>query len=157
MMMMMMTMACVCVCVCGIAAIRAGRMLGLRKGKSVMPFPLARLLKFDLTCQCLEVRTDQEWKLFSKIADAHRRFGCNNTQWEHRYYREVDMTMDKRHFTRTPNIPAARSNLLPVIEGRMVHQFQFGAKRYISGSGRSAVWESSQAASVSEVRPQFRH
>ena len=29
---------------------------------------------------------------------------------------------------------------IPVIEGRMVQQFRFGAKAYISGSGRSAKW-----------------
>lgn len=131
-----------------------GRDGSIVAGPSVA-IPLTRLRKLRSDLSVPEVRTDDEWKLFSKIANAHLPFGCPGTNWAHRFFREVDMTMDKCHFTRTPNMRAARSNFLPVIEGRMVHQFQFGAKSYISGSGRSAVWESSQAASVSEVRPQF--
>ena len=127
---------------------------GVVAGPSV-PIPLTRLQSFRPDLSVPEVRSDPEWRLFSKIAALHGRFGCSDSGWAHRFYREVDMTMDKRHFTRAPNIAATRPNLLPVIEGRMVHQFQFGAKSYISGSGRSALWNSSQAASVAQVRPQY--
>ena len=40
---------------------------------------------------------------------------------------------------------------IPVIEGRMIQQFRFGAKAYGYGSGRSAKWTPSVAA----VKPQF--
>lgn len=49
--------------------------------------------------------------------------------------REIDMTNDKKMFCATQ-----LDDSIPVVEGRMVQQYRFGAKSYLSGSGRSAIW-----------------
>src|SRR5690606_6138370 len=75
-------------------------------------------------------------------------------EWNVRFRREVDMTNDARRFL--PRLRAVeegavrradgawlhpdRGVLLPVYEGRMVHQFDAAAKAHIEGHGRSAKW-----------------
>ena len=97
-----------------------------------------------------EIRNEREWSLFYKISDNHVRFGDKVGLWDHVYYRELDMTLDKRLFSKQK-----LNNSIPLIEGRMVHQFVFGAKSYVSGSGRKAIWEESYAANARELLPQF--
>jgi hypothetical protein len=43
---------------------------------------------------------------------------------------------------------------VPLVEGRMVHQFRFGAKVYVEGSGRRATW-APVPLGVSSIAPQF--
>jgi len=63
--------------------------------------------------------------------------------------REVDMTQDKPCF-----LPNPAKGTVPLIEGRMAHQYQFSAKRYISGTGRRALWLPN-GKDVEEMHPQF--
>ena len=93
-------------------------------------------LRPDLTVP--EVRSDREWRLFAKMAQAGEIFG-DSDEWKAEFAREVDMTNDKGLF-----LPAPKRGALGVVEGRMVQQHRFGAKGYVSGSGRSAVWETFQ-------------
>jgi hypothetical protein len=58
------------------------------------------------------------------------------------------MTKEKANFCRIPS-----KAHLPLIEGRMVHQHRFGVKKYISGTGRKAVWMPLPVGK-SEVSPQ---
>lgn len=88
----------------------------------------------DLTIP--EVRNKDELKLFFKICDNGKKWGNVNNEWEADISREVDMTSDKDNF-----ISKQAKNSFPVIEGRMVQQYRFGAKTYLSGQGRSAVWK----------------
>ena len=95
----------------------------------------------DLTIP--ECRNEAEKELFMKI--------CSNghswkDKWSIDISREVDMTNDRSSFHKKTN-----DNDIPVIEGRMVQQFRFGAKAYVSGSGRSAKW----IPNVGSVNPQF--
>lgn len=95
----------------------------------------------DLTIP--ECRSAAEKDLFIKI--------CSNGQewreaWSVDIAREVDMTNDRAHF----HIHRSDDDI-PVIEGRMVQQFRFGAKAYVSGSGRSAKW----VPNVGSVKAQF--
>ena len=90
---------------------------------------LARHRK-DLTIP--EVFTKEELDLYFRICEK----SCDITDWNYSISREVDMTNDKRHFKSTPD-----KDTIPVIEGRMVQPYRLGAKRYISGSGRKAIWE----------------
>lgn len=95
----------------------------------------------DLTVP--ECRTASERDLFFKI--------CKNghswkDEWSVDILREVDMTNNRPDFH-----TKISGNDIPVIEGRMVQQFRFGAKSYVSGSGRSAKWMPCSG----KLRPQF--
>lgn len=81
-----------------------------------------------------EVRSESEWRLFRKLHRGNERFGISRL-WRHVFCREVDMTRDRNKFLKRPS-----SSSIPVIEGRMVHQFTCAAKAYVSGTGRKAVW-----------------
>jgi hypothetical protein len=105
-------------------------------------------LRPDLTLP--EVKTQAEWDLFQRLAETHPVFGDSNSPWSHRYHRELDMSLDRTLFEK-----AAQAGHLPLIEGRMVHQFQFGAKAYKAGTGRKALWVNSSAGSLDVTRPQF--
>lgn len=91
-----------------------------------------------------ECRTIQERDLFYKICKNGRSW---KDEWSADVLREVDMTNKRSDFCKKRS-----RNTVPVIEGRMVQQFRFGAKAYQSGSGRSAKWIPSTG---NELRPQF--
>jgi hypothetical protein len=63
------------------------------------------------------------------------------------YVRELDMTNDSGLFIAAATaLSLARCSqeerhLLPLYEGRLVHQFDAAAKRYLGGEGRMARWE----------------
>lgn len=100
-----------------------------------------------------EVRTEREANVLQRIW-LH---GCRMR--EHDLYRnvhpvrELDMTLDRSLFE-----SAAESSFIsdgiPIIEGRMVSQFRYGCKEYISGSGRSAHW-SIVPPGMNKIAPQF--
>lgn len=116
-----------------------------------------------------DVRSSQETKLFRKLHRSARPLGERQGDWNVKFRREIDMTNDSRHFV---NIHDAQQQgavlnldtgqwvhpdlglLMPVIEGRMVHQFDSMAKAYVSGAGRSAQW-SALAGTEKRVAPQF--
>lgn len=95
----------------------------------------------DLTVP--ECRDNAEKELFSKIMNVGQKW---KDTWSISISREIDMTNDRSLFQKEKSL-----NNIPVIEGRMVQQFRFGAKAYISGSGRSAKW----IANIGEVKAQF--
>ena len=104
-------------------------------------------LRHDLTVP--EVRTSQDWTTFAKMADHGVAWHDDTGAWRPLFCREVDMTKEKPHF-RT----SSKAGRLPVIEGRMVHQHRFGAKTYVTGTGRSALW-APQPVGASRVAPQY--
>lgn len=98
-----------------------------------------------------EVRSQREWRLFSDITRACPRLGLPEAGWHPKIVREVDMTLDKRLFQRT-----AFDGVVPLIEGRMVHQYAVGIKQYVSGAGRRADWRAVDAIRTRPpLRPQF--
>lgn len=96
-----------------------------------------------------EVRNAGEWKLFSKITEAGISWEDPDYGWKPKFCREVDMTKERKKF-----LGVYQPNTLPVIEGRMVQSHRFGVKGYVSGSGRSAIWEGYPIGS-SNLNPQF--
>lgn len=98
-------------------------------------------IRKDLTIP--ECRNTLEKDLFFKI---YKNGISWKNNWEIDISREVDMTNNKVDFYNN-NTP----NSIPIIEGRMVQQYRFGAKAYISGSGRSAKW----IPCSGEIKPQF--
>lgn len=121
---------------------------GVKSGGSVAigRAALARV-RPDLTIP--EVRSPKEWKIVRSMYDAGPRFGSAEGWWRPSIVREVDMTRDRKSFTRV-----ARRGDMAVIEGRMVHQFRTGAKSYESGTGRRAAWAVNRPGH-NEIRPQF--
>ena len=95
----------------------------------------------DLTIP--ECRDTTEKDLFVKI---YRNGVFWKDSWKIDIAREVDMTNDRPLFHKK-----STGLDVPVIEGRMVQQFRFGAKAYVCGSGRSAKW----IPNPGSVRPQF--
>ena len=96
-----------------------------------------------------EVRTSSEWKLFLHFARRGRLLRDPDGPWQPKFMREVDMTQDKPSF-----LPNPAKGAVPLIEGRMVHQYQFSAKRYVSGTGRRALWLPN-GKEVEKIHPQF--
>ena len=104
-----------------------------------------RRIRPDLTIP--EVRSTHEWEIFSLMSTGGDTLA--SPEWKHVYAREVDMTNDRSEFTFAPS-----AEMLPLVEGRMVHQHRVMAKAYVSGSGRAAVWKP-LAAARAHVAPQF--
>ncbi|MBZ2602348.1 class I SAM-dependent methyltransferase [Xanthomonas perforans] len=96
-----------------------------------------------------EVHSNASWALFQRLVERGERMGDPLSPWFAEFCREVDMTGQRSSFTRYP-----RKGQIGVIEGRHVQQHRFGAKAYVAGSGRSAVWESRPLGGA-EVVPQF--
>ncbi|MCK0515934.1 MULTISPECIES: hypothetical protein [Actinomycetes] len=82
-----------------------------------------------------EVRTAQEWELYSRLANNAVTVGDPNGPWSPTYRREIDMTLNRKDFRRKRGNAA-----LPLLEGRHVSQYRWRAKSYRSGEGRSAIW-----------------
>lgn len=119
-------------------------------GKTRVKIARSALIKTRPDLSIPEVRSKVEWKIFQKLATSGSRFGDPDGGWQPTIVREVDMTQDRDYFkfTRT-------RGTLPLMEGRMVHQFRHGAKLYASGSGRRAIWNSVPLGEPCKIRPQF--
>lgn len=96
-----------------------------------------------------EVRNEQEWDLFRRMTLSGCSWATPSSPWWPHVVREVDMTRERRQFKEF-----AAPGALPLVEGRMVGQFRFGAKVYVEGSGRRAVW-TPVPLGVTSVSPQF--
>lgn len=95
-----------------------------------------------------ELRSARDRDLFSKLHKAAPILGDTQAgPWSVGYVRELDMTNDSRLFVAAPpalndaSAGLAERQLLPLYEGRLVHQFDAAAKRYLDGEGRMARWE----------------
>lgn len=109
----------------------------------------AALAKLRPDLSIPEVRSEAEWKLFLRMAEAGHDWSDPDSLWRPEFSREVDMTRERPLFLNKQSGKA-----LPVIEGRMVHQHRFGAKAYVGGTGRSAHWSVNHPG-ASRVAPQF--
>ncbi|PCM45557.1 Eco57I restriction-modification methylase domain-containing protein [Marinobacter sp. ANT_B65] len=96
-----------------------------------------------------EIRSVAEWKLFSKIVEAGISWEEPGSGWTPKFCREVDMTKERSKF-----LSHSTSGAVPLVEGRMVQAHRFGVKGHVSGSGRSARWETYPIGG-SRLSPQF--
>ncbi len=102
-----------------------------------------------------EVRTSAERELLYRMYSRYPTVGQACSGWVFSFKRELDMTNDAEAFISVDTVRdlgySANKDgrwiskdsdivLLPVYEGRMVHQFDPIAKAYVSGQGRSSVW-----------------
>ena len=134
------------------AAVRVG--YGRSNASQCEPGPLSTIerstlerIRPDLSIP--EVRSVEEWELFQRMTLAGQSWSDRTSPWWPRIVREVDMTRERRAFLEYPTASA-----VPLIEGRMVHQFRFGAKVYVDGSGRRATW-APVPLGTNSIGPQF--
>ena len=135
-----------------LAAVKIGH--ATADNERVIPAPSVHLalkdiekLRSDLTLP--EVRSVAEWHLFKRMQDAGVATSSKDSPWYPEFCREVDMTHGRRYF-----VGRSEKGCLPVIEGRMVQPHRLGCKSYVSGEGRSAVWNNLPPGQ-SRVAPQF--
>ncbi|MGP7815025.1 Eco57I restriction-modification methylase domain-containing protein [Glutamicibacter soli] len=96
-----------------------------------------------------EVRTSDEWELFARLAKNSISIGDPTGPWRPTYRREVDMTLDKKKFKRTPD-----NESLPLLEGRHISHYRWRAKTYQSGEGRAAIWRPEPTGKAT-LKPQW--
>lgn len=106
-----------------------------------------RQVRSDLSIP--EVRSTDEWDLYSRLSNYGRTIGDPNGPWHPEYRREVDMTLDQESFSRLPD-----KGTMPLLEGRHVAQYRWRAKTYQSGEGRAADWRP-QSLSNTFLRSQW--
>jgi hypothetical protein len=118
----------------------------------------------------VEIRTQKDLEILSKIYSEASLLGQQREEgWQVAYGRELEMTEDSKQF---PPVKKWESNgfssnefgvwineddsskALPLYEGRMIDQFDFSNKAWISGKGRSAVWEEISFHEKA-IKPQF--
>lgn len=119
------------------------------------PLPKRNVLEFSpRTLSILEITNQRDLEICRKIYDHSFRIGDNAPGWEITYATEFHMTNDSKHFKLRewwekegyrPDVFGRWVNddgdvALPLYEGRMIGQFDFSQKGYVSGRGRSAVW-----------------
>jgi len=115
-----------------------------------------------------EVCTTEEKNILWKIYRRHSPPKKDSTD-RPTFNRELDMTNHSKHFIENdfaikqgfePSVdgrwisPTSQDILLPLYEGRMVHQYDHAAKEYQSGQGRSAKW-STPIPGRGEIIPHF--
>lgn len=96
-----------------------------------------------------EVRSTTEKRLFQHMCRVGRS-SAQSELWRVRPYREVDMTLDRKLFTR------GATDGIPVLEGRMLTQYRARSKQYVAGTGRAALWTPVPLSKAREIVPQFR-
>jgi hypothetical protein len=116
-----------------------------------------------------DVRSLEEADLYARLHHSHPALGESvEGGWEVGFRRELDMTNDAALFVSAEQAwregarpvsdgswaHPALGELLPVFEGRMVHQFDAAAKGHVEGHGRSARWEL-LGPGQKEIRPRY--
>ena len=118
--------------------------------------PVATLAKFSpKSLSVLEIRSMRDLEVLSKIYENSVLLGEDGPAgWGIQYAREFDMTNDSKLFVPRDKAEEAGYKadeygrwigqdgevLLPLYEGRMIGQFDFSKKGWVSGKGRTAVW-----------------
>lgn len=99
----------------------------------------------------MEFAAQENIDICRKMYERYPKFGAKIDGLSYRsYMREVDMGTDRGLFSED-------TDGLPVFEGRMVDTYDYRAKGYVSGRGRSAVWEDQPFGSPAKrIEPQWR-
>lgn len=96
-----------------------------------------------------EVSDEASWELFRRMARQGERADAPGSPWRMEVCREVDMTAQRPSF-----VPLPGPGWVAVVEGRHVHQHRLGAKAYVGGAGRAALWRPCPLGEA-RVVPQF--
>ncbi len=99
-----------------------------------------------------EIRSTLEIDILEKLYGAYPRFseGYAKLPGGRPYAAEIHMGNDRDLFTEDPSA-------IPLYEGKMVDQYDYRAKAFVSGRGRSAVWQDLAFGSPEkQIIPQWR-
>lgn len=119
-------------------------------------------------CVLPEIRSIAERNLLVRLMETGTPFFDGRTFGKVRYRREVDLTMGRAAGIFSPvsaigkfivddqgTLLAGKQRYVPVLEGRMVGQYDCFQKSWISGSGRKAVWSDNRKTGLENCQPQF--
>lgn len=126
------------------------------EAKTALAYPAERVTSFSpKSLSVLEIRSQKDLQVLTKIYANGVLLGDDGPNgWGIKYAREFDMTTDSKLFIARDKaeergfkpdaygrwVNEAGEVLLPLYEGRMIGQFDFSEKGWVSGKGRSAVW-----------------
>ncbi len=111
--------------------------------------------------------SDGEARLLGKIgATGTRLLAGGSALGTIAYERELDLTEDRKRGKLELSVQARRVGadrwigrngepLCPLIEGRMVGQYDFFEKSWVRGSGRTALWTYNNGHGLADCQPQF--
>ena len=127
------------------------------EARGALAYPAERVFSFSpKSLSVLELRSRQDLEVLTKLYENGVLLGDQGPDgWGIKYAREFDMTNDSKLFIGRDKAEAngfradvygrwvndTGEVLLPLYEGRMIGQFDFSEKGWVSGKGRGAVWE----------------
>jgi hypothetical protein len=124
--------------------------------KHVINIPADRISNFSPhNLAILELQSDKDVEVLSNIYRAATYLNGESNDWDLSYAREFDMTNDSKLFQSKDKLleqgfkdvglgvysNSSGERMLPLYEGRMIGQFNFSQKEWLSGSGRTAKWK----------------
>ena len=127
------------------------RLQDFASGKSLsIPVPVVAEFSPDAMA-VMEFAAQSEIDVCAKMYGLYPKFGAEIEGLPFRHYMaEVHMGNDRGLFSED-------EKGLPVFEGRMIDAYDYRAKGYVSGRGRSAVWEDLPFGSAAKrIQPQWR-
>ena len=140
------------------------------EAKGALGYPAERVSGFSpKSLSVLEIRSAQDLAVLTKLYANGVLLGDDGPDgWGIEYGTEFHMTNDSKLFVARDKAEAqgfrpdvygrwvneAGEVLLPLYEGRMIGQFDFSQKGWVSGKGRGAVWREI-ALEEKHVEPQF--
>lgn len=114
-----------------------------------------------------ELTSAREWEILSRLMKSGEPFFDSRSLGRVIYRREIDLTLGRRTgsffhideaFQTVPGSTAPSvegHDMVPLLEGRMVGQYDCFQKSFVGGSGRTAVWEANDDRPIDKCRPQF--
>jgi type I restriction-modification system DNA methylase subunit len=127
------------------------RLQNFTSGRS-LSIPVSVVVEFSPDAMAvMEFAAQSEIDVCAKMYGFYPKFGAEVEGLPYRHYtREVDMGTDRGLFS-------AGDQGLPLFEGRMIDTYDYRAKGYVSGRGRSAVWDDLPFGSPGKrIQPQWR-
>ncbi len=129
----------------------ADKLRDLLAGRT-LSIPVAIVEEFSPDAMAvMEFAAQSEIDVCAKMYGRYPKFGTEIDGVPYRHYmREVDMGTDRGLFSEG-------DDGLPVFEGRMIDAYDYRAKGYVSGRGRTAVWDDLPFGSPKKgIQPQWR-
>lgn len=140
------------------------------EAKNLLSYKKEQIKKFSpFNLAFLELKNDKDVEIIEKIYNNSVLLGSKGIGgWNLEYSTEFHMTNDSKYFIKRqkleeqgfkPDLYGRWVNdegkiAYPLYEGRMIDQFDFSAKGYVSGSGRSAMWREISFLDK-KIEPQF--
>jgi hypothetical protein len=129
----------------------AERLQDLMAGRT-LSIPVAIVEEFSPDAMAvMEFAAQSEIDICAKMYGRYPKFGAEIEGTPYRHY------MAEVHMGNNRDLFSEDAEGLPVFEGRMIDAYDYRAKGYVSGRGRSAVWDDLPFGSpIKRIQPQWR-